>query len=113
LGHTAPRVAEAAKQQAEAANKQANAAIDAVKASREAMIASERAWVGPSNARSDGPPVAAKPLDVVVEYKNTGREPALNSVYDVQYKIGKLDDPALLSEVSKFIDQCNPRTGIG
>jgi hypothetical protein len=99
-------LAEAAKQQAQAADKQANAAIDAVRASREAMIASERAWVGPANAKADGPPITTKPLDVVVEYKNTGREPALNAVYDLQHKIGRLDDPDLLNEMSKFIEQC-------
>jgi len=70
------------------------------------MIASERAWVGPSNAKIDGAPVAAKPLDVIVEYRNTGREPALNGVYDLQHKIGKLEDPTLLSEMSEFIGQC-------
>ncbi len=41
-------------------------------------LAHQRAWVGPTVARVDGPIEAGKPVTVVVEYANTGREAAVN-----------------------------------
>jgi hypothetical protein len=69
--------AQAALDQAAAAKIQADAAQASVQTAHETMIASQRAWVGPINAKIDIAPVAGSPLDVVVEYRNTGKEPAL------------------------------------
>lgn len=74
-------LAEAAAKQANAADKQANALSEAAKVSRENMIAAERAWVGPRNAKIDGNIEVGKPFEIVVEYANSGREPALDFIY--------------------------------
>jgi hypothetical protein len=76
-------LAVSAAKQAEAADKQANAMNEAVKVSRESLVAAGRAWVGPRNAKISGAIEAGKPGELVIEYANTGREPALNFVYSI------------------------------
>jgi hypothetical protein len=66
----------------EAATKQAEAATENAKISRDSYIASQRAWVGPRNARIDAAPVVGKDLTIFVDYGNSGREPAIEMVYD-------------------------------
>lgn len=67
----------ASSAQAQAAN--TNAAI-----AQQAMIAGLRAWVGPQDAHLDGTPTKDQTLTVVVNYLNTGREPALGFAYSVK-----------------------------
>jgi hypothetical protein len=77
------KLAEAAAKQAEAADKQANATIAAVEVSRESLIAAGRAWVGPRLAKITSPIEVGKPIELTIEYANSGREPALDFVYSV------------------------------
>jgi hypothetical protein len=75
---------EANKSLAEAAGKQAQAAIDSAKTAQENMVASQRAWVGPRNAKSVPGPELGKKLNIIIEYQNTGREPALETIFDTE-----------------------------
>jgi hypothetical protein len=77
------KLSEAAAKQAEAADKQANAMIAAVEVSRESLIAAGRAWVGPRLARITSPIEIGKPIELVIDYANTGREPALDFVFSI------------------------------
>jgi hypothetical protein len=65
----------------------ADAAINNVKIARDSMIASERAWVGPINAKLKGDLKAGAPLDIVTQYQNTGKEPAVNFRSDVKIRV--------------------------
>lgn len=76
----------------EAANQQAAAANESAKTTRDAYVASQRAWVGPSNAKIDGEIAIGKALKIVVDYLNTGREPALNFIYTIDALTSTLDD---------------------
>src|ERR1017187_10699322 len=43
---------------------------------KNAQIANFRAWVGPSDAKLEGTITKGKPINYIVSYQNTGREPA-------------------------------------
>jgi hypothetical protein len=49
--------------------------------STQAIIGSQRAWVGPLNASFGAEPGIGKPIEISIQYQNTGREPALNFLY--------------------------------
>jgi hypothetical protein len=70
----------AAGKQADAAEKQAVAMGEYAKMTRDSLIGSQRAWVGPRNVRTDNAPALHQSLDAVVEYQNTGRDPATETV---------------------------------
>jgi len=93
------------RQLAEAAGKQAQAAIDSAKTAQENMIASQRAWIGPRNAKSESAPELGKIFYVAVEYQNTGREPALETIYDVEVFAAE-DSPDTTNRINDFIAQC-------
>jgi hypothetical protein len=59
---------------------QARAATRQAENSEKALIASQRAWVGPQNATLSAEPSAGMPLDITVQYQNSGRDPALGFV---------------------------------
>jgi len=96
---------EANKKLAEASGKQAQAAIDSAKTAQENMVASQRAWVGPRNAKSDIAPEIGKNLNIVVEYQNTGREPALETISDAE-AFAAPDSPESMTRINDFIAQC-------
>jgi hypothetical protein len=103
---------EANKQLAEAAGKQAQAAIDSAKTAQENMVASQRAWVGPRNAKSPTGPEMEKDLNIVVEYQNTGREPALDAIYDADVFVSSnVDDTSgeLTKRIESFLSKCKIR----
>lgn len=77
------KLADAAAKQANAADKQADAMIAAVEVSRESLIASGRAWVGPRLAKITSSMEVGKPIELAIEYANSGKEPALDFVYSV------------------------------
>ncbi len=76
-------LAASAAKQAEATDKQADAMNASVEVSRESLIASGRAWVGPRLAKMTSPIEVGKPIELSIEYANSGREPALDFVYSV------------------------------
>lgn len=73
----AQKSAEAASQSAVAAKEQAEAMTKQAETSAQAIIGSQRAWVGPTNATFGAEPAIGKPIEVTIQYQNTGREPAL------------------------------------
>jgi hypothetical protein len=103
------KLATAAGKQAEAAEKQASAMADSAKAARDNLIAAERAWVGPRNAKIEGAIEVGKPVEVTIEYANTGHEPAQNffsavdtfAVTDAEDKNG-----ASLRKMSEYFEKC-------
>ena len=91
----------------DAATKQAEAAIDNAKIARENFVASERAWVGPRNAKINSAPVADKDLPIIVEYGNTGREPALETIYDTDaFAAGDNEIASTTQRINDFIREC-------
>lgn len=80
-GEQTKQIIEANGKLAEAASKQADAAAENAKTAHDSYVASQRAWVGPTNAKIDGDIAVGKPLSIVINYLNTGREPAINFVY--------------------------------
>ncbi len=81
LAQAATDQAAAAAKQADATDKEATAMGENTQISHENMILAQRAWVGPSNAAFSAEPIVGKPIEIVVTYQNTGREPALNFLY--------------------------------
>jgi hypothetical protein len=108
-GEQTDQLIETNRQLAEAGGKQAQAAADSAKTAQDNMVASQRAWVGPRNAKSATGPELEKPLDIVIEYQNTGREPALETVVDsdVFVATSEEDNSGLVSKkVDDFISRC-------
>ena len=90
---------------AEAAGKQAQAAIDSAKTAQENMVASRRAWIGPRNAKSEAAPELDKPLNIIIEYQNTGREPALETIFEAEAFAAE-DSTDTTNRINDFIYQC-------
>lgn len=76
------RAADAATKQSEIATKQAEIAAKQADNSDRAMLQAQRAWIGPRDARLESKPVAGQKNKFVVEYQNTGKEPALSFIFD-------------------------------
>jgi uncharacterized protein YecT (DUF1311 family) len=76
------RAADAATRQSEIASRQADIATKQADNSDKAMMQAQRAWIGPRDARLESKPVAGQKNKFVVEYQNTGKEPALDFVFD-------------------------------
>jgi hypothetical protein len=55
--------------------------------SRRALETTQRAWVGPQNLHIDGALAVDRPLNLIVDYHNTGRQPALDFFYQIDPKI--------------------------
>ena len=81
LAQAATDQAAAAAKQADATDKEAAAVDENAQISHENMILAQRAWVGPNNAAFSAEPTVGKPVEIMVTYQNTGREPALNFLY--------------------------------
>jgi hypothetical protein len=83
------------------------------KLNRDALIASSRAWVGPTIAGIEGSPEMGKPLKAIVQYANTGREPALNFVYAGDVFTADIADEAngvLTAKVEAYFKGCRAAT---
>jgi hypothetical protein len=78
------KLAIAASKQAEAAERQAIATAEYASVTRDSLIESQRAWVGPRNVRSNNAPLLQQPLDAIVEYQNTGRDPATETIRGIE-----------------------------
>jgi hypothetical protein len=94
---------------AEAAGKQAQAAIDSAKTAQENMVASQRAWVGPRNAKSATGPELEKDLNITIEYQNSGREPALETIFDTEAFVATNEEDvsgSVANRVNDFIGKC-------
>ncbi|HEY3917493.1 MAG TPA: hypothetical protein VGL83_06855 [Stellaceae bacterium] len=92
-----------------AAADQAGAAKSAADAAKENLIASQRAWVGPTNASLSAEPEIGKPAEIIIPYQNTGREPALGFIYNVDaFLITPEDDLRGVAEtrLSAYLATC-------
>lgn len=69
------------RDQAEASKKSADAAAKQAESSDRALMEAQRAWVGPRTASFTAEPAIGKPIEIAIEYQNTGREPALGFIY--------------------------------
>jgi uncharacterized protein YecT (DUF1311 family) len=78
------KAADATTRAADANTKAAEAATKQSENSDKALIQSQRAWVGPRDAHLDTKPTVGQKSKFLVEYQNTGKEPALDFVFDAQ-----------------------------
>jgi uncharacterized protein YecT (DUF1311 family) len=76
------KAAEATVKAADAATKQSEIASKQAESSDKAALQAQRAWVGPRDARFETKPATGQKNKVIVEYQNTGREPALGFIFD-------------------------------
>ncbi|HMG77814.1 MAG TPA: hypothetical protein VK591_03970 [Xanthobacteraceae bacterium] len=93
----------------DAATKQAEAATDNAKIARDNFVASERAWVGPRNTKTNSPPAANQDLPILLDYGNTGREPAIETAYDTDvFTATEEEDSAgkVTPKINAFIGKC-------
>lgn len=57
---------------------------DLVNDAKESSITNLRAWLGPTNASMNSEPGKSQPIEIVVEYQNTGKEPATNFMHTLE-----------------------------
>lgn len=62
----------------------ADAATKQSENSDKALVQAQRAWVGPQNATIAAEPAVGKPVEITIQYQNSGHEPALGFVYSVE-----------------------------
>lgn len=93
---------------AEAAMKQANAFADTARVSQYASAANQRAWIGPRNARISAEPQLSEPITIILEYQNTGREPATNFTYEVESFTATREEESKsgLRRTTSFMNKC-------
>jgi hypothetical protein len=111
----AVKQAEAANTQGVVAKTQANAAIDMAKAARDNTIAAERAWVGPNGATMVAVPTAGSSVSFVVNYQNSGRQPATSFLSNAQPFVVTVEQDkngAITSENVKNINSCLGRSAV-
>lgn len=77
----AEKSASAAAAQATAAKTQADAMTKQTETSARAIVAADRAWVGPEGAHLESKPAVGQKNKIIVQYQNTGKEPAIGFVY--------------------------------
>ena len=98
------KASEAATRQSEIANKQAEIAAKQAESSDKATAQAQRAWVGPKDARLETKPIAGQKNRVIAEYQNTGREPALDFVFDANPFVITLADDTNGIGAAKMLD---------
>ena len=57
---------------------------DLVNDAKESSITNLRAWVGPTNASMNIKPSKSQPVEISIEYQNTGKEPAISFMHTVE-----------------------------
>lgn len=76
---------------------------------KNADVESSRAWVGPRNL-SSGQPVQGQPLDIILEYTNSGRTPAINFTAGFDAEVTDIDDKDNLAgattQATKWASDC-------
>ena len=98
------------RDQAEAAKKTAEAAVRLSEATEQSLLAVHRAWIAPRLAYFLAEPVAGKPVEMWIEYSNTGHEPADGVVGESKAQAmrpSELDDGSeARSKMRAFAEQC-------
>jgi hypothetical protein len=88
---------------------QADAATKSIENAERALVQAQRAWVGPRNASFAAEPAVDKPIEITIQYENSGHEPALGFIYGVE-PIGILEsDETLASKLTDFQTQCREK----
>jgi hypothetical protein len=103
------RAADAATKQSEIATKQAEIAAKQADSSERAMLQAQRAWIGPIDARLETKPVAGQKNKFVVEYQNTGKEPALSFIFDAAllfFTSAEEADGTLNKKMAEYLQKC-------
>lgn len=103
------RAADAATRQSEIATRQAEIANRQADNSDRALLQAQRAWIGPRDARLESKPVAGQKNKFVVEYQNTGKEPALSFVFDarsVAATAREEQDGTLNNKMTEYLSKC-------
>jgi hypothetical protein len=72
------------RDQAEASKTAAYAATKQSENSDKTLVQTQRAWVGPINASIASEPAIGKPVEITIQYQNSGRELALGFIYSVE-----------------------------
>jgi hypothetical protein len=99
---------------AEAARKQADAAADTARISQDAFIANQRAWVGPKSARIVVRQKLSEPMAIIVDYQNTGRQPATNFESTVEvFTVTVEEFKDRLRKTADFMTKCMKRSDVG
>lgn len=77
--------------------------------SRRSLETTQRAWIGPQNLHIDGAVVVDQPLTLIVDYHNTGRQPALDFFYDISPKIftgAEFGGVSMLGASEQYVKGC-------
>ena len=103
------KIIEANTKLVDAATKQAAAAAENAQVARNSYVASQRAWVGPRNVKTSSAPTKDQDLPIMLEYGNTGREPAIENVHDMEtFTATDEEDRAGIAaqRIGAFIKKC-------
>jgi hypothetical protein len=100
------KAADATTRAADAATKQSEIATKQAENSDKALIQAQRAWVGPRNASFSAEPKVGEPVDITIDYQNTGREPALSFSYEADIFAIAEQSPDFGMRVVPFMNKC-------
>ena len=103
------KVYEPIREQAQAQQQAAHAAFQQYESAEKSLTLSQRAWVGPQNILFSSEPEIGKPLEAVVQYQNSGRTPALNFFYRVNFSsVSNYDELRTTDppELKSFMTDC-------
>jgi hypothetical protein len=107
--------AEASKIAADAATTQSEIATKQSENSERALVQAQRAWVGPSNVRIDGTVEIGRPISIVVDYTNSGKEPALNFVPAIDFFQSTAEEDAggaVTAKINAYFRGCKDVTSL-
>ena len=108
--------AEASERALALAHRQATALENANKIASDALAVGRRAWVGVVNARIDGRLERNADLDILIDYRNTGHEPATDLAViatPLVIEAEKRAEPATMSRLQQFADRCLAESYVG
>jgi hypothetical protein len=110
------------KDQAIASSKQAiaseTAAAAATKQSENSdrtLIQSQRAWIGPTGTKIDGPIEIGKPINIIINYANIGRQPGLNFIFATDAFVATAEDEnnrVSAAKVDAYFKGCRETTSL-
>jgi hypothetical protein len=108
LAEIATQQAAAAVKQAEATDKEANAMTQNAQAAHDNMIASQRAWLGPLTATINSVQ-KDKGFDGIIQYQNTGKEPAVDvfpSAIGKTYSLDEWNNGTAVQDIDSAANSC-------
>lgn len=90
-------------------SEQAKAAVEQAKSSEKSLISAQRAWVGPRSAKLSAEPAIGKPLEITIDYQNSGRDPALDVIWTLQPLLSTAADDSngtLGKQIAQYMQAC-------